>query len=120
VLLCSFRATAIIPFVERCSFRCVVVFIYFLSSLVNPHKNDTGAEYKSKFRSLETTSSEGQQDDMITLLGEVCTFVDMVPPFRDLASRTMGSMIELQKGQLYELGKFMGTRYATRSSVLLL
>merc|ERR1719203_1651947 len=37
------------------------------------------------------------------LLGEVCTFVDMVPPFRDMATKAMGSMIELQKGQLYEL-----------------
>ena len=39
------------------------------------------------------------------LLSEVCTFVDMVPLFRDLASKSMGSMIETQKVQLYELGK---------------
>jgi len=60
-----------------------------------------GAEYKSKFQSLES-SSEGD-DSKTKLLGEVCTFVDMVPPFRDLATKSMGSMIELQKGQLYEL-----------------
>lgn len=68
----------------------------------------TGAEYKSKFRSIESTaasSSEGQ-GSKIKLLLEVCTFVDMVPPFRDLATKSMGSMIELQKGQLYELGEF--------------
>lgn len=64
-----------------------------------------GAEYKNKFRCHDTTSLDGQRDGKIDLLGEICTFVDMVPPFRDLASRTMGSMLELQKGQLYELGE---------------
>ena len=63
-------------------------------------KLQTGAEYKLKFRSLNSMS------DKAKLLGEVCTFVDMVPPFRDMATKSMGAMIELQKGQLYELGKF--------------
>jgi hypothetical protein len=31
--------------------------------------------------------------------------MDMVPPFRELATKSMGSMIEVQKGQLFELGE---------------
>lgn len=73
-------------------------------------------EYKDKFRSLITASmdkesakdalheKEGKEElSKIQLLGEICTFVDYVPPFRDLASKSMGSMIEQQKRQLYEL-----------------
>ena len=33
----------------------------------------------------------------------MCTFVDMVPPFRELANKSMGSMLEAQKCQLFEL-----------------
>jgi len=64
-----------------------------------------GAEYKSKFPSFDSSmeSSPEGKDDKAKLLGDICTFVDMVPPFRDLATKSMGSMIELQKGQLYEL-----------------
>lgn len=58
----------------------------------------TGAEYKEKFSRLASLKK----------LSEICTFVDMVPPFRDLASKSMGSMIEMQKVQLYELGKSRG------------
>ena len=62
----------------------------------------SGAEYKGKFRNL-CSSGEGSKTMM---LAEVCTFVDMVPPFRDLATKSMGNMIESQKGQLYELGEY--------------
>ncbi|KAL7547231.1 hypothetical protein ACHAWF_010556 [Thalassiosira exigua] len=56
-----------------------------------------GVEYKSKFRELRPSSEESGS------LGEACSFVDMVPPFRELATKSMGSMIEMQKGQLREL-----------------
>jgi len=64
-----------------------------------------GAEYKSKFRRLDSDGqhSENGTKSGMRLLGECCSFLDMVPPFRDLAVKSMGSMIELQKGQLYEL-----------------
>ena len=66
-----------------------------------------GAEYKAKFHNLYSDSdaavSEGKSNTK--LLGEVCSFMDMVPPFRDLATKSMGAMLEVQKGQLYELGK---------------
>jgi len=57
-----------------------------------------GSEYKRKFRS----SNENSQSKT-HLLSEVCTFVDMVPPFRDLANKSMGAMLEVQKSQLFEL-----------------
>ena len=83
-------------------------------------------EYKSKFRNASASSSldkdsgpiqteekhrhekttNSQVQSKTQLLSYVCTFVDMVPPFRDLATKSMGSMIELQKSQLYELGEF--------------
>ena len=67
-----------------------------------------GAEYKSKFRSLHSdVSVENGQKSKTMLLGDICSFLDMVPPFRDLATKSMGAMIELQKGQLYELGEFV-------------
>jgi len=67
-----------------------------------------GAEYKGRFRNLVSDdTSEKRQKSKTQLLGEVCSFLDMVPPFRDLATKSMGSMIELQKGQLYELGEFI-------------
>lgn len=65
----------------------------------------TGAEYKEKFSRL---ASSMDQSSRMKKLSEICTFVDMVPPFRDLASKSMGSMIEMQKVQLYELGKSRG------------
>ncbi len=52
------------------------------------------------------------------MLSEACTFVDMVPPFRDLASKSMGSMIEMQKVQLYELGKSQGVVHVIGDRVL--
>ncbi|KAL7517866.1 hypothetical protein ACHAWX_002747 [Stephanocyclus meneghinianus] len=57
-----------------------------------------GAEYKRKFPS-STEDSESKTHR----LSEICTFVDMVPPFRELATKSMGSMLELQKNQLFEL-----------------
>ena len=65
-----------------------------------------GAEYKAKFHNLysdKDTDSESKSNTR--LLGEVCSFMDMIPPFRDLATKSMGAMLEVQKGQLYELGK---------------
>mmetsp|Transcript_30414 Transcript_30414/g.58084 ORF Transcript_30414/g.58084 Transcript_30414/m.58084 type:complete len:1179 (-) Transcript_30414:121-3657(-) len=72
-----------------------------------------GVEYKEKFRSLVPSSARelvpgkesGNELNKIQLLSDICTFVDMVPAFRDLATKTMGYMIELQKSQLYELVK---------------
>jgi len=67
-----------------------------------------GAEYKGKFNSFSSSKdadvddNPGRQNKM-QLLSGVCTFVDSVPPFRDLATKSMGAMIELQKSQLYEL-----------------
>lgn len=57
-----------------------------------------GAEYKQKFRSTDANSQSKTH-----LLSEVCTFVDMVPPFREMANKSMGSMLEVQKSQLLEL-----------------
>lgn len=62
-----------------------------------------GAEYKEKISKLASSMDESSR---MKMLSEVCTFVDLVPPFRDLASKSMGSMIEMQKVQLYELSKF--------------
>ena len=63
----------------------------------------TGAEYKEKFSKLASSVDESSR---MKMLSEICTFVDLVPPFRDLASKSMGSMIEMQKVQLCELSKF--------------
>jgi centromere/kinetochore protein ZW10 len=75
-----------------------------------------GAEYKIKFRSLNldnvdsssnssssSSSSNSTPKSKTSLLGEICSFLDMIPPFRDLANKSMGAMIEKQKAQLYEL-----------------
>jgi len=65
-----------------------------------------GAEYKVKFFNLYSDSGADSESKSNTrLLGEVCSFMDMIPPFRDLATKSMGAMLEVQKGQLYELGK---------------
>mmetsp|Transcript_18362 Transcript_18362/g.39744 ORF Transcript_18362/g.39744 Transcript_18362/m.39744 type:complete len:464 (+) Transcript_18362:2-1393(+) len=50
-----------------------------------------GLEYKEKFPANTPR------------LRQLCTFVDLVPPFRELAERAMGSMIDRQKAQLYEV-----------------
>ncbi len=62
----------------------------------------SGAEYKEKFSKLASSMDDSSS---VKKLSEVCTFVDLVPPFRHLASKSMGSMIEMQKVQLYELSK---------------
>ena len=65
-----------------------------------------GAEYKANFHNLysdKDTDSESKSNTR--LLGEVYSFMDMVQPFRDLATKSMGAMLEVQKGQLYEVGK---------------
>ena len=67
----------------------------------------SGAEYKIKFRNLYSDKrADSEERSKTKLLGEVCSFLDMVPPFRDLATKAMGDMIEVQKGQLYELSKY--------------
>jgi hypothetical protein len=65
-----------------------------------------GAEYMGKFRRLNLDKNTKSKT---RLLGEICSFMDMVPPFRDLATKSMGSMIEVQKGQLFELGEQQST-----------
>ncbi len=60
-----------------------------------------------KFRRLNL--DKNTQKSKTRLLGEICSFMDMVPPFRDLATKSMGSMIEVQKGQLFELGEQQST-----------
>ena len=66
-----------------------------------------GAEYKVKFHNIYSDSggADSESKSNTRLLGEVCSFMDMIPPFRDLATNSMGAMLEVQKGQLYELGK---------------
>lgn len=57
-----------------------------------------GLEYKDKFPiATEAEDTRGQ------LLRQTCMFVDMVPPFRELADRSMGDMLERQRGQLWEI-----------------
>jgi len=74
-----------------------------ISSVASPL---LGAEYKIKFRNLYSDErADSDERSETKLLGQVCSFMDMVPPFRDLATKAMGDMIEVQKGQLYELGK---------------
>ena len=56
-----------------------------------------GLEYKEKFL------ASGDDARTTARLQQLCTFVDLVPPFRELAERTMGSMIDRQKAQLLEV-----------------
>mmetsp|Transcript_31881 Transcript_31881/g.48899 ORF Transcript_31881/g.48899 Transcript_31881/m.48899 type:complete len:809 (+) Transcript_31881:105-2531(+) len=51
-----------------------------------------GLEYKEKF----TKSDQGE-------LRRMCMFVDMVPPFRELANKSLGEIIEKQQFILWEL-----------------
>lgn len=62
------------------------------------HLSNLGAEYKTKFRSDDEKSQSKTH-----ILSQACTFVDMVPPFRALANKSMGYMLEVQKSQLFEL-----------------
>lgn len=57
-----------------------------------------GLEYKDKF-----PLAAGAEDTRGQLLRQTCMFVDMVPPFRELADRSMGDMLERQKAQLWEV-----------------
>lgn len=56
-----------------------------------------GLEYKEKFPPATEGDIRGQ------LLRQTCMFVDMVPPFRELAGRSMGDMIDKQKMQLLDM-----------------
>ena len=57
-----------------------------------------GLEYKDQF-----PLAAGADDTRGQLLRQTCMFVDMVPPFRELADRAMGDMLEKQKAQLWEV-----------------
>ena len=83
------------------------VFLSFIPLIKFSHRERwpisvVGAEFKVKFRNLNL---DEKKKSKTKLLGEICSFLDSVPPFRDLATKCMGSMIEKQKSQLYELGK---------------
>jgi hypothetical protein len=69
-----------------------------------------GLEYKDKF-----PVAAGTEDTRGQLLPQTCMFVDMVPPFRELADRSMSDMLERQKGQLWEI---VGTRITLLSESL--
>ena len=58
-----------------------------------------GAEFRSLYSGGESADSRTK------LLGEVCSFMDQVPPFRSLATKSMGAMLNVQKAQLYKLGE---------------
>jgi len=72
-----------------------------------------GVEYKSKFMSVSSTvdedssenshekegssnTADNKKQSKTYLLSEICTFVDMVPPFRDLATKSMGPCLKLK------------------------
>jgi centromere/kinetochore protein ZW10 len=57
-----------------------------------------GLEYKDKF-----PPSSSEDDARGKVLRQTCIFVDMVPPFRELAQKSMGEMLERQQGQLWEV-----------------
>jgi hypothetical protein len=57
-----------------------------------------GLEYKEKF-----PPSSSEDDARGKVLRQTCIFVDMVPPFRELAQKSMGEMLERQQGQLWEI-----------------
>jgi centromere/kinetochore protein ZW10 len=61
------------------------------------HCLSLGLEYKERFPPPEPDDSRGN------LLRQTCMFVDMVPLFRDLADRSLGDMLDLQKQQIVEL-----------------
>ena len=81
-----------------------------------------GLEYRDRFNNAATkTASAAMEEEVIrsennvirkqqrrnkpepTPLSMLCTFVDMVPTFRDIADRTMGDMIQSQRSQLAEI-----------------
>ena len=55
-----------------------------------------GLEYREKF-------PDNKGEDRAAALRRLCTFVDLVPPFRERADRTMVDTIERQKGQLADI-----------------
>ena len=69
-----------------------------------------GLEYKDKF-----PLAPGTEDTRGQMLRQTCMFVDMVPSFRELAERSMGDMLERQKGQLWEI---LGERISLLSESL--
>ena len=60
-----------------------------------------GLEYKDKFPAPSEEDARGK------LLKQTCMFVDMVPLFREMADRSMGDMLDLQKHQIADI---VGTR----------
>eukprot|EP00978_Attheya_sp_CCMP212_P034347 scaffold143527_cov65-Attheya_sp.AAC.1 len=62
------------------------------------HLLSLGNEFRTKFPPL----MEGG-DVQGNVLRQMCTFVDLVPPFRSLADKALGDMIERQKFQLMDI-----------------
>ncbi len=69
-----------------------------------------------KFRRLKL--DKNMQKSKTRLLGEICSFLDMVPLFRELATKSMGSMIEMQKGQIFELGELQSPCHVANDSII--
>ena len=67
--------------------------VYFAHKMLS-----LGLEYKDQFSSLKTgkdgTVRGNNEDDNIASMN--CTFIDLVPIFRELAERTMNDMIKYQ------------------------
>ena len=74
--------------------------VYFAHKMLS-----LGLEYKDQFSSLKTgkdgTVRGNNKDDNIASMN--CTFIDLVPIFRELAERTMNDMIKYQMNQLSEV-----------------
>lgn len=69
--------------------------VYFAHKMLS-----LGLEYKDRFTSLITSDNGGKREDISPMK---CTFIDLVPTFRELAERTMNDMIKYQMNQLSEV-----------------
>jgi hypothetical protein len=82
-----------------------------------------GLEYKDRFILPESLESSGSSSGHpMSHLRETCTFVDLVPLFREMADRYMVSMIQLHKDQLnQEIGPslpYFSTALGSNESVV--
>jgi centromere/kinetochore protein ZW10 len=64
-----------------------------------------GLEYKDLFPSYGEDGTEPDQaaSDACTLLRQTCTFVDMVPLFRNLAEKALGTILDRHAKELVEI-----------------